>query len=143
MERFYSQSTGCTYLKSLHAVMPEDVVLIDDERYDTVIANPEPLKVRAHDGEGRPILIDAAPLGAIELAEQERAWRDGELATRQWLRDRHRDEQDLERETTLSADQFAELLGYLQDLRDWPQSDQFPVVEHRPVAPSWIADQSQ
>ena len=33
--------------------------------------------------------------------------------------------------------------GYLQDLRDWPQSDQFPVVEHRPVAPSWIADQSQ
>ncbi|MBA1197575.1 hypothetical protein G7011_10665 [Pseudomonas plecoglossicida] len=77
------------------------------------------------------------------MQESERQWRDSELAVRQWLRDRHRDEQDLERETTLSADQFAELLGYLQDLRDWPQSEHFPVVEHRPVAPSWIADQSQ
>lgn len=81
------------------------------------------------------------PQGALQ--ESERQWRDSELAVRQWLRDRHRDEQDLDRETTLSADQFAELLAYLQDLRDWPQSDQFPVVEHRPVAPAWIADQSQ
>ncbi|WP_312388507.1 phage tail assembly chaperone [Pseudomonas sp.] len=78
-----------------------------------------------------------------QLTSAERQWRDAELAARQWLRDRHGDEQDLDRETTLSAEQFAELLTYLQDLRDWPQSDQFPVVEHRPVAPSWIADQSQ
>lgn len=141
--RFYSQTTGCCYLEGLHATMPADAVMIPDDRYEAVIGNPPLGKVRSHDAQGLPILIDAPPLSTNEVAEQERAWRDGELAARQWLRDRHRDEQDLQRETTLSAEQFAELLGYLQDLRDWPQSEHFPVIEHRPVAPAWIADQTQ
>jgi hypothetical protein len=59
-----------------------------------------------------------------------------------WLRERHRDEQDLQRSTTLSDERFAELLTYLQSLRDWPQSEQFPEIEHRPVAPPWIVEQS-
>lgn len=143
MKRLYSMSTGMCYLVGIHKAIPEDAVEISDDCFDSVIGNPEPGKFRSHDEQGLPILIDPPPLTQDQQAEQERQWRDAELATRQWLRDRHRDEQDLDRETTLSADQFAELLAYLQDLRDWPQSDQFPVVEHRPVAPSWIADQSQ
>ena len=140
---YYSQTTGCCYLEAIHSVMPPDAVEISEDRWNAVIGNPEPGKVRAHDDKCLPILIDPPALGSDDIAARERAWRDGELSARQWLRDRHRDEQDLDRETTLSADQFAELLGYLQDLRDWPQSGQFPVVEHRPVAPPWIADQSQ
>lgn len=73
-----------------------------------------------------------------ERKEAERYWRDGELSARQWLRDRHRDEQDLGRPTTISNEQFAEFLAYLQALRDWPQAQAFPDMQKRPPAPDWI-----
>lgn len=38
--------------------MPADSVKISDERYDQVIANPLMGKVRGHDSEGLPILLD-------------------------------------------------------------------------------------
>ncbi|OAI93523.1 phage tail assembly chaperone [Pseudomonas putida] len=72
----------------------------------------------------------------VEAAE--RAWRDAAVVDVTWLRERHRDERELGRDTTLSADQFGELLSYLQSLRDWPQSEQFPEPDHRPTAPGWI-----
>ncbi|WP_442109234.1 phage tail assembly chaperone [Pseudomonas sp. NUPR-001] len=81
--------------------------------------------------------------GLSELATAERQWRDGELASRQWLRDRHRDEQEISRPTTLSSEQFMDLLAYLQTLRDWPQSQNFPDVELRPTAPLWLAEHIQ
>lgn len=68
----------------------------------------------------------------------ERQWRDNELAARQWLRERHRDELDLGRPTTLSNEQFSELLDYLQKLRDWPQAEAFPDLQYRPQTPNWI-----
>nr|WP_284147736.1 phage tail assembly chaperone [Pseudomonas putida] len=73
----------------------------------------------------------------------ERQWRDTELTARQWLRDRHRDEQDLERPTTLSDEQFIEFLTYLQALRDWPAAGTFPDSALRPTAPAWMAEQIQ
>ncbi|GLH33985.1 hypothetical protein BR1R5_33730 [Pseudomonas sp. BR1R-5] len=139
--RYYSQTTGCCYLEGIHAVMPVDAVQISDERYNAVIGNPEPGKVRSHDAEGLPILIDPPALTTEEVASQERSWRDGKLAANQWLRDRHRDEQDLGRTTTLMEEQFVELLNYLQALRDWPQSELFPDPDHRPVEPLWLAEQ--
>ncbi|PLR61499.1 hypothetical protein QCBJ_23350 [Pseudomonas sp. QC2] len=60
-----------------------------------------------------------------------------------WLRERHRDQQEIGGSTTLSDDQFAELLVHMQALRDWPQSPAFPASEYRPVAPAWIAEQTQ
>lgn len=73
-----------------------------------------------------------------EIKAAERQWRDSELSARQWLRDRHRDEQDLGRPTTLSNEQFAEFLAYLQALRDWPVAEAFPDKQHRPAPPPWI-----
>ncbi|MHA6196811.1 tail fiber assembly protein [Pseudomonas wadenswilerensis] len=140
--RLYSQTTGNCYLPDVHTVIPEDAIEIPDERYQAVIADPAPGKVRAHDADGLPILIDPPELSADAAEAMERVWRDGALATWQWLRDRHRDEQALERSTTLSDDQFIEFLGYLQALRDWPQSERFPDVGSRPSAPSWIAQQT-
>lgn len=60
MIRYYSQTTGCSYLEEIHGadVLPSDAVEIDEERYLTVIANPEPGKIRGHDEHGLPILID-------------------------------------------------------------------------------------
>lgn len=75
--------------------------------------------------------------------DAERSWRDGELASLMWLRERHRDQLEISVDTTLTGEQFTELLHYMQDLRDWPQSPDFPALDHRPVAPAWIADQTE
>ncbi|WP_454863729.1 phage tail assembly chaperone [Pseudomonas hormoni] len=75
--------------------------------------------------------------------DAERSWRDGELASLMWLRERHRDQMEIAVDTTLTGEQFTELLLYMQALRDWPQSPDFPNSEHRPLAPAWIADQTE
>ncbi|MDB1113776.1 phage tail assembly chaperone [Pseudomonas extremaustralis] len=85
----------------------------------------------------------SVPVPVDQLAALERDWRDAEVSSTEWLVTRHRDEQDLQRATTLSSEQFAEVLTYRQELRDWPQSPDFPDREHRPIAPAWIAKQSQ
>lgn len=73
-----------------------------------------------------------------QAAADERAWRDTELAAQVWVRDRHRDQQELAVVTTLAAEQFTELLAYMQALRDWPQSDAFPDSSARPVPPAFL-----
>jgi len=83
------------------------------------------------------------PLDQDVVAGIEREWRDGVINRTQWLAARHRDEQDMVMPTTLTAEQFAELLSYRQALRDWPQLEAFPSTEQRPVAPPWIAEQIQ
>lgn len=68
-KRYYSKTTGCTYLPSVHGKdMPADAVPISDEIYSRVIANPEPGKVRSHDAKGLPILIDA-PSATADVLE--------------------------------------------------------------------------
>lgn len=60
--RFYSKTTGCTYLEGIHAgQMPADAVPITEALYLAVIANPAPGKIRSHDSAGLPILIDPPP----------------------------------------------------------------------------------
>ncbi|MBF3054127.1 hypothetical protein HKW90_06960 [Pseudomonas aeruginosa] len=59
--RYYSPTTGTSYIDGLHSEMPLDVVPISEELYDTVIANPIPGKIRSHDIQGLPILIDPPP----------------------------------------------------------------------------------
>ncbi|ATR83771.1 phage tail protein [Pseudomonas sp. HLS-6] len=140
--RYYSKSTGSTYIAGLHGSMPADAVEITDELYMAVIGNPPTGKARAHDERGLPYLVDA-PEVAPDPAAQERQWRDAELASVMWLRERHRDQLEIEAPTSIDAEQFKELLVYMQALRDWPQSEQFPMIEHRPVAPPWIAEQYQ
>ncbi len=73
-----------------------------------------------------------------ENEQRERIWRDQQINGVSWLRERHRDELQLERQTSLTPEQYAELLDYLQALRDWPQSLEFPASSSRPAAPPWI-----
>lgn len=110
---------------SQDSVITDDLVLMTDEQVAAHLNPPPAEKSREQ----------------IEAAERE--WRDAAVTAVLWLRERHRDEQDLQRSTTLTPAQFAELLNYLQALRDWPQSAAFPAIEHRPVAPPWIAEQTQ
>jgi len=83
------------------------------------------------------------PAFLLDPAIPERAWRDAEIESVKWLRDRHRDEVDSARPTTLSTEQSGELLDYVQALRDWPASVDFPNMDARPVAPAWIAEQTR
>lgn len=75
-----------------------------------------------------------------DLEQIERSWRDAEIEQVKWLRERHRDEQDLGVTTTLTAEQFVDVLGYVQALRDWPQSHLFPDSAQRPQPVAWLAD---
>ena len=87
--------------------------------------------------------IQSATAPTTTKADDERKWRDAELVSLMWLRERHRDQREIGGSTTLTAEQFGELLVYIQALRDWPQSPDFPDTQHRPVAPSWIAEHTQ
>ncbi|WP_246355540.1 phage tail assembly chaperone [Pseudomonas reactans] len=143
MQRFYSPSTGCSYLTSIHGdKMPKDVLRITEDVYLAVIGNPTPGKIRAHDDKGLPYLIDP-PAVVPDPITQEREWRDAELSSVMWLRERHRDQKESGVNTTLSDEQFSALLVFLQALRDWPQSPSFPEINHRPVAPAWVAEQTK
>lgn len=126
MKYYRHEVTGDVYAfesdGSQDSYIGADLVLMTDEQVEVHVNPPVP-----HE--------------QIEAAERE--WRDAAVTAVLWLRERHRDEQDLQRSTTLTPAQFAELLNYLQALRDWPQSEAFPAIEHRPVAPPWIAEQTQ
>jgi hypothetical protein len=100
-------------------------------------------KVLAVDEHGYPVLAVEQPPTIGQLVGNERAWRDQLLSMLMGVRDRHRDQLEIEVATTLSGEQFTELLVYMQALRDWPQSADFPDSQHRPITPSWIAEQTQ
>lgn len=97
----------------------------------------------AADEHGAPML--AAPQGAT-LAEQEsaeRIWRDLQLSLSDGVVSRHRDEVESGLPTTLTAEQYTTLQAYRRQLRDWPQGAEFPLVDHRPIAPPWLVEQTQ
>lgn len=69
--RLYSQTTGNTYLTTLHAgITPADAVEITEDIYQQVIANPAPGKVRGHDADGRPLLVDAPQPSGADLLKK-------------------------------------------------------------------------
>ena len=70
--------------------------------------------------------------------DQRKAMRISLLSATDWLSIRHRDQGDAGQPTSLTADQYAELLAYRQALRDWPVSGDYS--EGFPVKPSWLTD---
>jgi len=92
------------------------------------------------DAQGSPIL--AAPLGATveEQKSAERIWRDLQLSLTDGVVSRHRDEVESQMATTLTAEQYTALQLYRRQLRDWPENGEFPLIDHRPAAPSWLIE---
>ena len=145
MGLFYSAVTAGFYSSQISGSnIPPDAVEITPDEHVTLLSGRRAGRLIELDPQsGRPVL-GAIPLPVErDLSELEREWRDSELTAVMWLRERHRDQLEIEVETTLTAEQFRELLVYIQALRDWPQSPDFPVLEQRPAAPSWIAEQPQ
>lgn len=143
MAIFSSQSARGFYDDAINTVIPADAVEISRELHAEIIAGPGNGKLIEWRDDSIPFLIDRPMPSTTEMAAIERLWRDGELDATEWLRNRHRDQLDLGVTTTLSGEQFTELLQYLQALRDWPAVEAFPDSAQRPVAPPWIAEQTQ
>lgn len=139
MNYLYSRAAGVCYLKGVHKEIPDDAIQITNERYVEVFANPDPYKVRGHDSDGLPILLEPPPPSDEQRADLERKWRDNQLSQHEWLLVRHRDQRDLRIAASLTENEVDELLVYRQKLRDWPELQGFPLSAHRPVEPKWLA----
>lgn len=140
----YYSPTGGFYSSKLHSGnIPVDAVEITQSKYTELLSEQGLGKSIKAGPNGLPVAVEPPGPTDEQIMRKERAWRDAELASVMWLRERHRDQQEIGGSTTLSNDQFAELLVYMQALRDWPQSPEFPAIEQRPVAPAWIAEQAQ
>lgn len=121
---------------------PADAVLCTEEELLTYWKKPFPLGMELGADNGRPVWVNLPPPPLENVIGAERIWRDREIERIKWLRERHRDEMELLSHTTLMADQYNELLVYMQHLRDWPASAEFPAQSSRPDVPEWIATQT-
>ncbi len=70
--------------------------------------------------------------------EHVRSDRDTRIERTVWLVQRHRDEIEAGRVTTLTNDQYVALQSYRQALRDVPEQPGFPQDVKWPVAPEWL-----
>jgi hypothetical protein len=140
---FYSATTGGLYDPDVFGTnMPSDVCEISVEEHTALMAAPGQGRIIMPGEDGRPVITEAQAPTRLQLVAAERSWRDEKLLNVCKVRDRHRDEQELFRPTTLTPECFVELLGYIQKLRDWPQSVAFPDVAERPLPPSWLTEQT-
>lgn len=142
---FFSPSTFGAYTAEAHGVdMPADVVEVEKSDWqsllDELAVSPKKMGART---DGYPLLIDPPPVTAEQLEAIERVWRDGLLSPTDALVSRHRDELEMGGITTFTAEQYTELQIYRRLLRDWPQGAEFPLTDHRPVAPPWLSTQLQ
>ncbi|UVL18182.1 MULTISPECIES: phage tail assembly chaperone [unclassified Pseudomonas] len=137
---FYSAVTGGLYVHDINGTtMPVDVMEISEEKYLALISAAAEGNVLVPDSNGLP-LISAPRVNSGALASAEREWRDAQLAATDGLVSRHRDELESGTETTVTSAQYTELQAYRKTLRSWPESGQFPLIEHRPPAPAWLSD---
>ncbi len=121
--------------------IPADAVEITAEYHAELLAGQSGTKVIAWGDDGYPFLGDLPPPSPEELAAVERVWRDGQLAATDGIVSRHRDEQEASGATTLTSEQYSQLQQYRQALRKWPESGEFPLLDHRPLGPDWLANQ--
>lgn len=123
--------------------IPEGAREITDEQHAELLAAQDNGKLIVPDADGYPIAIEPPPPSDEELAAVERVWRDQRLSETDGVVTRHRDELEEGLATTLTAEQYVELQDYRRALRNWPEAGEFPLSEHRPPAPAWLAGESQ
>ncbi|WP_039967806.1 phage tail assembly chaperone [Pseudomonas chlororaphis] len=136
---FASKAARSFYDPAINESMPDDAVEISAERHAELLAGQSEGKVISWGADGFPTLMNPPPPSAEELSAAERYWRDQQLSETDPLVSRHRDEQEEGSETTLTPARYGELQAYRRSLRNWPENGEFPLAEHRPVAPPWLA----
>ncbi|UVL97950.1 phage tail assembly chaperone [Pseudomonas atacamensis] len=140
---YFSKTTEGFYDSAIHAVMPKDVVEITAAEHAELMAGQANGKLISCGENGYPLLLDPPPVSDEVLVLYERAWRDGQLSATDGVVSRHRDELEDAQETTLTTEEYSELQAYRRALRNWPEAGEFPLTDHRPSPPSWLAEQIQ
>ncbi|WDG55015.1 phage tail protein [Pseudomonas chlororaphis] len=140
---FYSANNNGFYSRETHGDrIPDDSIEITDKQYEELLDGQNTGKKISSGEGGHPVLLDPAPQSPEFFAGVERAWRGGQLTATDGVISRHRDELE-EGPTTLTPTQYAELQAYRRALRNWPEADEFPLIDRRPPAPDWLAEQLQ
>ncbi|WP_460107453.1 tail fiber assembly protein [Pseudomonas sp. H1_F01] len=136
---YSSKTTGLFYDSDLGGGLPADAMEISSELHLHLLSGQMEGMVINFETEP-PSLVERPPLSKEQLAEIERSWRASQLSATDGVVARHRDESESGMATTLAAEQYVALQAYRRQLRDWPQAGQFPLAEHRPIAPGWLAE---
>ncbi|QVM90220.1 phage tail protein [Pseudomonas entomophila] len=136
---FYSAKTGGLYVSEINGkAIPADAVELSAQEYSALVSASNEGKVLIPDRNGIPIISKPTAIAGA-LASAEREWRDWQLAVTDGLVARHRDEVEASTETSLIAAHYTELQAYRRALRNWPESGDFPLIEHRPPVPTWLS----
>jgi len=135
---YYSKQTNSFYTKEIYGKnIPTDAVEITPEQHAALLQGQSEGKIITADENGYPILVDPPGPTPEQLATSARADRDAKLTATSWLVERHREEQETGT-TTLTDQEYADLLAYRQALRDVPQQDGFPESIDWPDLPDGI-----
>ncbi|WP_151883750.1 phage tail assembly chaperone [Pseudomonas putida] len=142
MTVFFSPGTGFFYDDQINSVIPDDVREITADLRDSLLAQETEGRRVVADTYGDPVLTPPPPADPEVMATIERQWRDAQLLATDGIVSRHRDELEEGIATTLTTEQYAELQAYRRVLRDWPSAGGFPLIDDRPQAPLWLAEQA-
>jgi hypothetical protein len=139
---FSSKTTGLFHDSDIGGELPEDAIEISPELHAELLSGQSDL-IRISFDTDPPSLVTRPPMSADQLAEIERTWRDSQLASTDGMVARHRDELEGGGTPTLTPERYTELQAYRQKLRNWPEAGEFPLSEHRPSPPEWLANDPQ
>lgn len=138
----FSSRSQKSFLDDSINILPDDAFPITAEEHTAYLRAEMNGKAINYETEP-PSLIDRPAPPAEVLAQVERNWRSEQLEATDGVVSRHRDELEEGADTTLTPAQYSELQAYRRALRNWPESGEFPLVDHRPSAPLWLAEQIQ
>lgn len=120
--------------------LPSDTVLISTGDHARLLGELSEGRVLNVDSEGYPLTTEPARPDIEQLAQQARQRRDAGIASVQWLIERHRGELSLQLSTTLTDEDYLLVHQYVQDLRDVPEQDGFPLTIEWPTLPAELLE---
>lgn len=135
----YSKSTGGFYDSTQNSFVPTDGVEVSRKDYLVLLEGQGKGKCIVAGNDGYPVLNDLPPLPKEVLVINERDWRLQQLTVTDGVVARHRDEVEEGIHITLTTVQYAELQAYRRALRNWPEVDEFPLINSRPQPPKWLS----
>lgn len=138
MTKYFSPSTKGFYCSDVHKTMPDDVKQLSDQQWNDVAVNYPGGTYLDEDEYGNPIRVPYPTQNpTVVKAKDVRKERDAALLTTDGIVERHRDQKELGGITSLTEEQYHELLMYRQQLRDLPTQPGFPNILV-PAAPSFL-----